>query len=69
MSPNYTHFWGLGDVQARFAEADPLLIRAIDMREKVQGPEHVDLASSLESRVELLRAQVSTASESSSERG
>lgn len=59
LSPNYIRFGRLDDVQGRFTEADPMLIRAIDIREKVQGPEHQDLASPLESRVELLRVQVS----------
>ena len=45
-------------IQGKLAEADPLNLRAIEIGEKVFGPEHSDLAVWLNNRARLLKAQV-----------
>lgn len=44
--------------QGKYAEADPLYLRAIGIEEKHLGPDHPSLASSLANRANLLQAQV-----------
>lgn len=46
-------------LQGKYVEADPLYLRAIEIGEKTLGPEHPDLATRLNNRAELLKAQVS----------
>lgn len=46
--------------QGKYTEADPLYERSLAILEKVLGPEHPDLASSLNNRAELLLVQVKT---------
>jgi tetratricopeptide (TPR) repeat protein len=41
--------------QGQYAEAEPLLQRALAIREKALGPEHPDVANSLEYYAVLLR--------------
>ena len=41
--------------QGRYAEAEPLYKRALAIREKALGPEHPDVATSLENYAALLR--------------
>ncbi|CAB1107478.1 unnamed protein product [Ectocarpus sp. CCAP 1310/34] len=48
----------LFDIQGKYMEAEPLYERSQAIQEKVLGLEHPDVASSLNNRVELLRAQV-----------
>lgn len=51
-------FSGLGTVyvkQGRYEEAEPLLKRALEIREKALGPEHPDTTTVLENYAELLR--------------
>ncbi|CAN0251232.1 unnamed protein product, partial [Ectocarpus sp. 4 AP-2014] len=43
--------------QGKYTEADPLYLRAIEIRERVLGAEHPDLAISLGARGQLLNAQ------------
>ncbi len=48
----------LGDLyhaQGKYAEAEPLLKRALAIVEKALGPEHPDVAASLENYAALLR--------------
>lgn len=45
-------------LQGKYTEADPLYLRAIEIRERVLGADHPDLAISLSTRGQLLRAQV-----------
>lgn len=45
-------------VQERYAEADPLFVRAIEIGEKAHGPDHPKLATSLNNQAWLLKAQV-----------
>lgn len=47
-------------MQNEYEEAGPLYERSLDIRDTVQGPEHPDVATSLNNRVELLRRQVKT---------
>lgn len=44
--------------QARFDEAEPLIKRSLDIREKVLGPEHPDVAVSVNTYAELLTSRV-----------
>lgn len=44
--------------QGKFAEASSLSFRSLAMREKVLGPEHPDVAASLEKCASSLRTQV-----------
>lgn len=44
--------------QGKYAEADPLYLRAIEMLEKGLGPEHPNVGSALTNRAALLAAQV-----------
>ncbi len=46
---------GLYDNQGRYAEAEPLYQRSLAIREKALGPEHPDVAQSLENYAALLR--------------
>ncbi len=41
--------------QSRYAEAEPLIKRALAIEEKALGPEHPDVAQSLENYAALLR--------------
>lgn len=50
-------------VQGKYAEADSLYLRSQAIREKLLGPEHRDVAQSLNNRAALLRKQVRAASE------
>jgi tetratricopeptide (TPR) repeat protein len=43
--------------QGRYEEAEPLLQRALDIVEKVRGPEHPNTATSLNNLAELYYAQ------------
>ena len=43
--------------QGRYAEAEPLYQRALAISEKALGPEHPDVAKSLNNLAELFRAQ------------
>lgn len=45
-------------MQGKCAEAEQLLRQAQAMREKALGPEHPDVAASLNYRARLLKAQV-----------
>ena len=45
-------------IQGNYAEAEPLYERSQAIREKVLGPEHPDVAQSLNNRAELLKSQV-----------
>ena len=45
--------------QGRLDEADPLFERSLAIWEKVLGPDHPNVAASLNNRAELLQAQVS----------
>ncbi len=45
----------LYETQGNYAEAEPLFKRALAMREKVLGPTHPDVATTLEDYAELLR--------------
>ena len=44
--------------QGKYNEAEPLYERSQAIREKILGPEHPNVAQSLNNRAELLRAQV-----------
>lgn len=44
--------------QGKYSEADPLYLRAIEIRERILGADHPDLAISLGTRGRLLCAQV-----------
>ena len=44
--------------QGKYNEAEPLYERSQAIREKVLGPEHPDVAQSLNNRALLLKAQV-----------
>lgn len=44
--------------QGKYNEADPLSLRAMEIRERVLGADHPDFAISLGNRGQLLRAQV-----------
>lgn len=44
--------------QGRYAEAEPLYERSQAIREKILGPEHPDVATSLNNRAILLQRQV-----------
>lgn len=50
-------------LQGRYSEAEPLYRRSLDIRERSLGPEHPDVAQSLNDQAELLRAQVIIARE------
>ncbi len=45
----------LTGAQGRYAEAEPLFQRALAINEKALGPEHPDVAQSLENYAALLR--------------
>lgn len=47
-------------IQGKYAEAEPLYERSQAIREKILGPDHPDVAQSLNNRAELLVAQVRT---------
>ncbi len=47
----------LYEVQKKYAEAEPLLQRALAIREKSLGPEHLDVAKSLSNLGAIYRAQ------------
>ena len=47
--------------QGKYDEAEPLYERSQAIREKVLGPEHPDVATSLHDRAGLLKAQVRAA--------
>lgn len=44
--------------QGKLDEADPLYLRSIEIQEKTLGPDHPELAFSLNNRAGLLQAQV-----------
>ena len=44
--------------QGEYAEANRLYLRVIEIGEKTLGPDHLDLATTLNNRAELLRVQV-----------
>ena len=44
--------------QGKLEEADPLLVRAIEIQENALGPDHPSLANSLGTRAMVLQAQV-----------
>ena len=44
--------------QGKYAEADPLSLRAVEIGKKTLGPDHPELARLLNSRAEVLREQV-----------
>ena len=44
--------------QGKLEEADPLLVRAIEIQENALGPHHPSLANSLGTRAMVLEAQV-----------
>lgn len=46
-------------LQGKYAEAEPLYERSQAIQEKALGPEHPDLAKSLDNRAVLLQKQVS----------
>jgi tetratricopeptide (TPR) repeat protein len=48
-------FEKVGDDQGQYAKAEPLYQRALAIREKALGPEHPDVATSLENYAVLLR--------------
>ena len=48
---------GLYESQGRYTEAEPLYIKALDMRKKLLGAEHPDVASSLNNLAFLYNAQ------------
>ncbi len=52
---------GLYDDQGRYAEAEPLYKRSLVIREKVLGPGHPNVATSLENYAAVLRATGRTA--------
>src|SRR5439155_14372271 len=43
--------------QGRYGEAEPLYLRALDLRERFLGPEHPDVAATLNNLAELYRAR------------
>ncbi|MFM8294706.1 MAG: tetratricopeptide repeat protein, partial [Microcystaceae cyanobacterium] len=47
----------LYDVQGKYAEAEPLVLRSLAIREKQLGENHPDVATSLNNLAELYRAQ------------
>lgn len=47
--------------QGRYADADPLYIRAIKIWEAEFGPEHPNVAAALSNRAGLLQSQASSA--------
>jgi len=47
----------LGVTQGKYADAEPLYKRSLAIREKALGPEHPDVAASLNNLAELYRAQ------------
>lgn len=49
-------------IQGKYAEAEPLYERSQAIREKVLGPDHLDVATTLHNRAELLESQVRAAS-------
>ena len=48
---------GIYQVQGRYPEAEPLLDRALEIREKVLGPEHPDVANTLNNLGTLYNSQ------------
>lgn len=48
-------------LQGKFAKAEPLFRRSLAMQEKALGPEHPDVAASLNNCANALRGQVKTA--------
>lgn len=44
--------------QEKYDEADHLYLRAVEIQEKALGPDHPDLALSLNNRAEILKGQV-----------
>ncbi len=55
MATSLNNLAGLYDNQGRYAEAEPLYQRSLAIREKALGPEHPDVAQSLENYAALLR--------------
>ena len=47
----------LYEAQGRYADAEPLYKRSLAIREKALGPDHPDVATSLNNLAELYRAQ------------
>ncbi|CAN0537098.1 unnamed protein product, partial [Scytosiphon promiscuus] len=45
-------------VQRKYAEAQPLLVRALEINEKAVGPDHPRTAATISNLASLLRAQV-----------
>ncbi len=58
ITPSHEH---IPCTQGKYAEAEPLYERSQAIREKVLGPEHPDVAQSLNNRAGLLRSQVRAA--------
>ncbi|CAM9900520.1 unnamed protein product [Ectocarpus sp. 4 AP-2014] len=53
-------YWSVGflfKIQGKYAEAEPLYERSQAIQEKVLGPEHPDVATSLDNRASLLESQ------------
>ncbi|CAN0589020.1 unnamed protein product, partial [Ectocarpus sp. 12 AP-2014] len=44
--------------QGKYADADPLYLQAIEIQAKILGPEHQDLATTLNNLAALLEIQV-----------
>ncbi len=55
MATSLNNLAALYQAQARYALAEPLSERSLAIREKALGPEHPDVAQSLENYAALLR--------------
>ena len=55
MATSLNNLAKLYQVQGKYAEAEPLYKRSLAIREKALGPEHLDVATSLENCAMLLR--------------
>ncbi len=55
MAQSFNNQAGLYQAQGRYAEAEPLVKRALAIREKTLGVEHPEVAQSLENYAALLR--------------
>ncbi len=55
MAASLNNLAALYEVQGNYAEAEPLYQRSLAIQEKALGPEHPDVATSLENYAALLR--------------
>ncbi len=55
MAASLNNLAGLYEAQSHYAEAEPLYQRSLAILEKALGPEHTDVATTLENYAALLR--------------